>query len=170
MANTLDGAVISNKEAAVRFMFAGNATFTLKSNKSGDHITYKVMRQKKDRNGNKYTGDKPVYFVYLLTGPNNSDDYTYMGMIKDMQTSGFELTAKSRLRGDTRAVMAFQWYIDNLRRGGISTMVELYHVGRCGRCARQLTVPASISTGLGEECASKAGIPYGMKFKAERIL
>jgi hypothetical protein len=35
---------------------------------------------------------------------------------------------------------------------------EVYHEGRCGRCNRKLTVPESIETGLGPECASKLGL------------
>lgn len=163
-AKQIDGAVIKSKEAAVRFMFAGNATFTLKSNKTDLHLTYKIVVSKDDR-----PHAKPVHFVYVLSGPNNSDDFTYVGMIKDLQAKGFELTAKSRFTAESRPVKAFIWYIDNLRRGGISEMVELFHMGKCGRCSRPLTVPASIHTGLGPDCAEKAGIPYGLRFKAERM-
>lgn len=31
--------------------------------------------------------------------------------------------------------------------------VEVWHEGSCGRCGRKLTVPSSIETGLGPECA-----------------
>jgi len=31
----------------------------------------------------------------------------------------------------------------------------LHHEGKCGRCGRKLTVPLSIETGIGPECASK---------------
>ena len=30
---------------------------------------------------------------------------------------------------------------------------EMLHEGRCGRCARRLTVPASVASGIGPECA-----------------
>jgi hypothetical protein len=34
---------------------------------------------------------------------------------------------------------------------------KVQHAGRCGRCARTLTVPSSIELGLGPECATKGG-------------
>jgi hypothetical protein len=36
--------------------------------------------------------------------------------------------------------------------------LEIWHEGRCARCNRRLTVPASIASGFGPECAGKAGI------------
>lgn len=33
--------------------------------------------------------------------------------------------------------------------------LQVWHEGRCGRCGRKLTVPSSIETGLGPECAGK---------------
>lgn len=36
--------------------------------------------------------------------------------------------------------------------------VQFWHEGRCGHCGRRLTVPASINTGFGPDCAKKLGI------------
>jgi hypothetical protein len=33
--------------------------------------------------------------------------------------------------------------------------LKVHHEGRCCRCGRKLTVPESIETGLGPECASR---------------
>jgi hypothetical protein len=35
---------------------------------------------------------------------------------------------------------------------------NLQHAGKCGRCGRKLTVPQSIETGIGPECASIMGL------------
>lgn len=32
---------------------------------------------------------------------------------------------------------------------------EVWHEGRCGRCGRKLTVPESIETGIGPDCAKR---------------
>ncbi|WP_373093047.1 DUF6011 domain-containing protein [Zhongshania sp.] len=32
------------------------------------------------------------------------------------------------------------------------------HAGKCGRCARKLTDPVSISTGFGPHCRSELGV------------
>jgi hypothetical protein len=34
----------------------------------------------------------------------------------------------------------------------------VWHEGRCGRCGRKLTVPESIESGFGPECASILGL------------
>jgi hypothetical protein len=34
-------------------------------------------------------------------------------------------------------------------------VVEFWHEGKCCRCGRKLTVPASIASGIGPECATK---------------
>lgn len=36
--------------------------------------------------------------------------------------------------------------------------IEVWHEGRCGRCARRLTVPESILIGIGPECAEIMGL------------
>jgi hypothetical protein len=36
--------------------------------------------------------------------------------------------------------------------------IKIWHCGRCGACARALSVPASIKTGFGPDCAEKLGI------------
>jgi len=33
--------------------------------------------------------------------------------------------------------------------------LEIWHEGRCGRCNRKLTVPASIALGIGPECGQR---------------
>ena len=33
--------------------------------------------------------------------------------------------------------------------------VQVWHEGRCGKCGRKLTVPESLTSGLGPECAGR---------------
>jgi hypothetical protein len=129
-------------EAAANFMLAGNATFTLESRKTGMRYTFKVRRSE--------TGD--VHFVSLLTGSDNESDYSYVGIIG---TNGFRLTKKSRMSMDSVPVKAFSYTYGFVARGESAPGVEIHHAGRCGRCGRKLTVPSSIETGLGPECARK---------------
>ena len=37
---------------------------------------------------------------------------------------------------------------------------SIKHVGRCGKCGRPLTTPASLDTGLGEICATELGVEW----------
>jgi hypothetical protein len=62
----------STIESARAFALAGNATLTISSLKTGVRFTYKV-RQAKDQKTGELTPD--MYFVSLLNGPDNENDY-----------------------------------------------------------------------------------------------
>ena len=49
-------------------------------------------------------------------------------------------------------------------------MLEVWHEGRCGRCNRALTVPESIASGIGPECAKHVlGPAPTFPFEAEAL-
>lgn len=148
------------------FIRAGKATFTV-ANNAGSHYTYKVTR--KDPNaGSKYAQYGPTYFVALLTGPDNSRDYTYMGMLSsyavDGQTLGgllgddvlvdiLKLTRASKLSNTSVPVRVFNFAMRVL--AGVQSLPAGYsiqHDGLCGRCGRHLTDPESLRTGMGPIC------------------
>jgi hypothetical protein len=74
---------------------AGNATLTLSSKKTGARYTFKVKAPRANDDGRR--------FVSLLTGPDNTGDYSYLGMLttagefKRLQAPG-SLFPRSRLR------------------------------------------------------------------------
>lgn len=130
------------------FVTAGNAIFTVSNNK-GDHYTYRVSRV--EANGNR----PAAWFVSLLTGPNNLDDYTYLGML-DCNTGAVRLTKASRLGDDSTPVRVVRWAFGLIwGEKSVPEGYAVHHEGRCGRCGRPLTVPSSIETGLGPDCAAK---------------
>ena len=133
--------------AVGRFLLAGNAVFTLRSRKTGARFTYKVSHKK--------GGD--VSFVSLLTGSNNERDYSYMGLLPDDAPTALRGVGrgKSCASADAPSAKAFQFLLDSVGKGRIPDAREIWHEGRCGRCGRKLTVPESIETGLGPECADK---------------
>lgn len=130
------------------FVFGGNATFTLLSEATQTRFTYKVTARKENTDG------RVIHFVSLLRGPDNTQDYAYMGCIIDKKT--FKLTGKSRVSEGAKSVVAFSWLLDRLVSGkGVPAGAHFYHAGRCARCGRKLTVPESIESGFGPECASR---------------
>lgn len=132
----------------LQFMVAGNAYFTLRSGKTGTRYTYRAKKAK--------VGD--TIFVSCLYGTDNTDDYAYMGVIRN---GGFCTTAKSRFTNESPQVKAFVWSFGHVMSADrIPDVLEFWHEGRCGRCARLLTVPESIAHGIGPECAKRV-------FKAE---
>lgn len=159
-------AAMSDQEAAMRgvlrdlaatkaFVFAGHAIVTLESGRTGARYTFRISAPKTQKPG------QAVYFVGVLTGSDNLADYTYLGTIfGDGSTTAtrFRLTGKSGMRPDSAPVQAFAYLIDNLViQGRMPAGVTIFHEGRCGRCGRRLTVPESITTGFGPECAAILG-------------
>ena len=135
------------------YTLAGNATLTLTSQKTGARYTFRIG-QAKDRE----TGERqPMWFVGLLTGPDNYADYTYMGIISGAQHM-FRLTAKSRYAADSVPVKAFEFFWNRVVEEQMPPQMEIRHEGSCGRCGRKLTVPESIDRGIGPECAGKMGL------------
>lgn len=126
------------------FVAAGNARFTIRSEKTGARYTFKVR---------KASADKPR-FVMILAGPDNEADYQYVGILTDQ--AELRLTRKSTFTDTSTPVRALRYFLGRLDRDDLGG-VEFFHEGRCGRCGRTLTVPESIVTGIGPECAGKVG-------------
>jgi len=150
---------ITSPKDALRFISAGNAYFTVRSNNTSRRFTYRVRRAECSRC--KQTDCNcwrfPWYFVSVMTGSDNEHNYTFIGILKENQ---FKRTPKSKLKNDDIRVISFDW----LWRFLNTTMVErferlqVWHEGRCGRCGRKLTVPESIKTGIGPDCAERMGL------------
>ncbi len=138
-----DGA-ITDVAHARRFMLAGNATFTVVSKNSGQRFTYRIRASE----------DGAVHFVSLLNGADNESSYAYFGYIR--REIFFHGGAKARVSRDAPSAKAFDWLWRCLQsQDHVPRTVEIWHEGRCGRCNRKLTVPESIRTGLGPECAGR---------------
>lgn len=132
---------IASLENILNFIFAGDAIFTLKSEKTGNHYTYRMSKVEDAKN---------LYFVSLLTGPDVFRDYTYMGKVKD---EIFSLTAKSTYKETSLPVMAFDIFFYRIKKYQMHSQMKFYHMGICGKCGRALTDPESIEAGIGPICA-----------------
>jgi hypothetical protein len=140
---------LKSANAALAYTLAGNATLTLRSQKSGTRYTYRV-RQLVDDAGSR----QPLHFVSTLFGPDNESDFVYLGIIGNQ--GEFRLTKKSRFTVDSPQAKAFGFFWRHANApGDLPDALECWHEGRCGRCGRKLTVPASIASGFGPECLSK---------------
>lgn len=140
--------VPSKLEDVDKFIRAGNARFTILNTDTGNRFTYR-MRKAENKNG-AYQRSGDLWFVSVLTGPENTNDYTYIGVVDH---DGFRLTAKSRFTADAQSVKAFDWFFRHINN--LPANVEVYHEGRCGRCGRTLTVPESVASGFGPECIGR---------------
>lgn len=134
---------------AVQFLLAGNARLTVVSQATEVRFTFRVRRP---------AGDKP-WFVQVLTGSDNEGDYTFFGTIFTDWT--FRHSPRAAIGPDAPSAKAFAWLWRHLSNPILETVpkgVDLHHEGRCGRCGRALTVPESIESGFGPECAGKIGL------------
>ena len=133
-----------------QFLTAGNAIFTVQLPPDSQHLHY-TYRIRKVESPNYPT----AYFVSLLTGPDNTRDYTYLGMMNPIDGT-YRETKKSRMRRQAFPVKLFERimlciFADNhtaYEKHGYRTI----HNGKCGRCGRLLTVPESVESGIGPEC------------------
>lgn len=126
--------------SVAQFILAGNATFTVRSQKTETRYTFKVRKAKA----------KDVWYVSMLTGSDNENDYAYIGLIDE--NGVFRLTKASQMTKESAPVLAFAWVHGRAAKGMPIVGVEVWHAGKCGRCGRTLTVPESIQSGFGPEC------------------
>jgi len=131
-------------------MFAGKSTVTFLS-KNGNRFTYKVNKLKEEYKTDPNGDD--LFFVSVMNGPDNERNYSYMGTVfaKKNGEKVFKLTRKSKVTKEAMSLKAFVYVMHNLYRNTLNG-VQIFHEGRCGRCGRKLTVPASILNGIGPEC------------------
>jgi hypothetical protein len=133
------------------FARAGRAILTVTSTGTGARYTYKFSAPKDD-------AASPRRFVSLLTGPDNGDDYSYIGC---MEGTAFRTTKASRLTDAAPPVRAVRYLCERVLshpEAPLPAGIEIRHEGRCGCCGRRLTVPESIDRGIGPECAERMGM------------
>jgi len=132
---------------AKAYALAGNATFTVLNPETSNRFTFKVKRKDVGTDAEP----KELFFVGLLSGPDNGADYSFLGTIFDAEK--FVHGRKSRIGKDAPSARAFRWLWNRLSHDADFAPAEFWHEGRCGRCGRKLTVPESIERGLGPVCA-----------------
>jgi hypothetical protein len=151
--------------AAVRqYIEAGAATLTIVSARTQTRYTFKFKRP--DAKPGEPLHARPVW-VSLLSGPDNESNYSFLGTCFPDVPKGdpvpvgtpfrYRHSHKSKVTGDAPSVRALTWFLTVLYAAGtvpttLLAQAECWHEGRCGRCGRALTVPASIASGFGPEC------------------
>ena len=132
-----------------------NGRYTLKNRRTGEHRTFEIKTQASDA---QFAAGKRV--VALLTGPDNTVDYTGFGFVED---SGI-VVWKSK-RGEASKKSPYEWYAEMLWSlaldSGSSAFAEGYEFlqeGTCAVCNRTLTEPLSLKTGIGPTCRGKTGV------------
>lgn len=133
------------------FVTAGRAVFTIevpeafRDGGKKPHYTYRVKYFSAKR------GLPEGWKVQLLTGPDNTKSYTDMGWL-DPDTGA--LKTVKRNFGYANALLSK--VLQRVWKGQCAEVEKhgflIHHIGFCGRCGRDLTVPESIERGIGPEC------------------
>ena len=137
------------------FFLGGHATFTIQSEKTGDHRTFKLKRTEPTPRF-----PTPALFASTLTGQDNENSYAYIGMVKE-ETGELRLTRKSRRTDDSTDVKVLRFLLKHIWSDMMLPNATVRHSGHCGRCGKTLTVPESLTSGIGPECARIMGLPWG---------
>lgn len=131
--------VFTDVQELKTFILAGNARFSVRSEKTMRHFTYKARKP----------SDGQTTFIHRLAFGGT---YVYLGTI--FPNGDFIPTRKtspSEIGGE--AFIAFDWLWRWLNdRGRMPLNVTIWHEGRCGMCGRDLTDPVSIKAGYGPDC------------------
>lgn len=141
------------------YILAGRADVTLENERTGGRFTFRVSapRKRTDAGGLVMDFEAAVRFVKVLTGPDNSTDYEFIGTVFDGER--YVSSPKSRISADAPSSRAWRWFFERVSAGrDLPEELRVYHEGRCCRCGRKLTVPESVRTGFGPECRGKVGL------------
>jgi len=136
---------MSNEIKDPKFFEGGKAIFTVHNDK-GIHYTYKISKK-----------PKWPFCIYVLTGPDNNSNYTYLGVYNPNNFRVY-LTGKSKYKDDTMMVKVIRWAVARIGSGKpVPEGYGIKHDGRCCRCGRRLTTPESVDSGIGPECRKRMG-------------
>lgn len=119
-----------------------NGIWTVKSLKTGEHRTFLIKTQPKD---STFAPGKRV--VALLSGSDNTTDYTSFGFVVDGK-----INVWNKRRGsiyDSYARM-----LEQLAAHVANGNVEVLAATTCRVCNHKLTTPESIEAGIGPICAN----------------
>lgn len=144
---------LTDAAAVERFMVAGKAKLTVVSQRTGVRFTFRFSRPAPE----PYK-QRPIW-VSLLSGPDNDADYQFIGTMWPGLGWAYRTSPKTRVGHDAPARKALDWFLRCVTQGELRG-IEVWHEGCCARCGRTLTVPSSIASGLGPECATRSDMAF----------
>ena len=141
---------LSTLELIQQFIFGGKSIFTLSNKEKGTHYTYKVVCKKQP--------GRVVYFVSVLSGPDNTADYSYIGYCtSDKAVQIWTKKDAVQYTDNAPSVKAFNWLLNRVaycvaENKTFPAFAGFYHMGSCCKCNRPLTDPLSVTLGIGPVC------------------
>lgn len=132
-----------DKDKVIKFLTSGNAIAILHTEAplkaKFDHIRIKVIPDKEK---------EYKWLVYLQTSRGvNATHICYLYK----HEKGYYF-CNMRDERYAKEVQIVKFFIFHLQHKTLPSFMNVYHVGRCGKCGRPLTDPGSINIGLGPVC------------------
>jgi hypothetical protein len=147
---------LTTSSDALKFMLAGDARITLVNSDTQRRFTYRISAPSKEtaKGGKVRDFAANVRFVSLA---DNEDTFAFLGTIF-VQDRRFVWSRKSHVQMTAPSVVLFHDVFGALTADAVSDNIAIFHEGVCGRCGRTLTVPTSIASGFGPDCAALLGV------------
>jgi len=154
--------LLPHNETTLAFLLAGRCYVTLERVVDGSRYTYRIEQKTEEiddpQSGQKVTKRHAFWFVALQMGAIDETRPRYLGVIDPATFRTTRGTAKNP-SATADSINLFGDTLRDLRAGRSNeTHVRIFHCGRCARCGRALSTPASILTGIGPECCKEMGI------------
>lgn len=136
------------------FILAGNATFTVTNESTGNRFTYRI---RKAGYGTTTFKDSDVFYISVLTGSDNTSSYQYLGTYFNGTSKTYVHSGKSKIGISADSNRVLTWFFNHfIKNTSKYPTVKVYHSGKCGKCGKKLTTPESIESGLGPHCGNRA--------------
>jgi Family of unknown function (DUF6011) len=147
---------LTTSSDALKFMLAGDARITIVNSDTKSRFTYRISAPSKEteRGGKVRDFAANVRFVNLA---DNEGTFAFLGTIF-LQDRAFRYSRKSRVSMAAPSVVLFHDVFKMLVTDLVDEFISIFHEGVCGRCGRTLTVPTSIASGFGPDCADLLGV------------
>jgi Family of unknown function (DUF6011) len=131
-----------SKKNDLMVIFSGNATFTIKSEKSGKYYTIHIVKSKREE----------VFFVKVLAGDDNTNEPNYhvVGVV-NLKSKFVKIVRNHNVNWFIERVVVKDWDIKRFKETGLSFLPA----STCMKCGRKLTNPSSIENALGPKCAGR---------------
>jgi len=162
----------------LKYILGGEAIFTVFPIKQDKKYVFKCNQLITYDKGVKVKHNR--YFLNVLTGSNNTNDYTYVGTIDYVNSINpniltLRITDKSGMTSEAPSYKLFDYLLYNLQCQPeyIATLmdrIKVYHDGTCSNCGRQLTDIVSTALGMGPVCYPEAHKAYKLECKRRGII
>mgnify|MGYP007034226707 CR=1 FL=1 len=136
------------------FIFAGNATFTVVNETTGNRFTFRV--RKAGWGTPTYNEKSGIFYVSVLTGSDNNSSYTFIGTYFGGTNQVYRHSHQSKITDKAVSNQVLVWFFSSYIKNPSSfPTVKVFHSGKCGKCGKKLTTPESVKSGLGPKCGNR---------------